>query len=911
MEYRPITDDEFEELKQKLSEEQGLTPPRDPGSLEDEVGPLPGSGDESIRQPKDDLYNIFDVNSLVLKDIMKRRGIGKPATKQTISGPGKTLLPNEIPQPPGKTNPDVLSYVLKKRGKGGDTQDDGGSDLLGKAALEQLKQQHRLELEAAKQKNDPMALEALRQRHRLEMQAMKGGKGSNVVQKGQGTRTDHPYTDPMELERLRQAGRMDLQDARNAGKYPPAGRPSTNKMGGKQAGNVVSRPYTDPMELERLKQQGRLDLQGMKGQKSPLQKNAQKSAGDNGDDLDYGTDPYALEDQRASNREDLEALKQQHRLELQALKPGPQGRPDPAELEALRQKHRLELQALRQAGKGSSAKSGALGKNSPKTPFDPLELENLRSDNRSSLEAQKAQSRLELEKLKAGLRPEKSAGGKAGAAGGKTPFDYEIPLEGATGKRPERPAAVSADAFLEDMPRQMELQRQMMDLGNESVRSNRLAAQLGDATSGLTYAIAGVRRPNDNFYKEAYDAADMDQKQIMQGLKGQNDRSKLIQSYLLRKQQQEQAAKRIAIGAARAGVEETPDGFKLTDQAVRQKELKGLTDLKYSMPKDARFGSPLGRAAMRRSAELLGLIPEEPKSPDQPQLMPGREPQGDDYKMVQGPLDPRLMRDYKVDDMFRLDKDGNLVDSKEINRLKRRGEKLEDEGRKNNEWDRRLGKGIAMRGKEFDRREKIKQGLRQEAAALKAKMSGGGGGKMTEYQGKAAGFALRMNQAEQDFMDITDKGYDPKNSGNQNWKKLIRVKGLGYIAKLALPVPEDVIRQAQAEDNFLNATLRQESGAAISQGEYEVGDKQYFPQPNDPPEVLEQKRRNRIAVMSAMQTIAGAPLMKKIDETYKKNIKKRKTVRAEGIEVPAFDSNDGMPDFDNMSLEELRRYNGK
>jgi hypothetical protein len=37
--------------------------------------------------------------------------------------------------------------------------------------------------------------------------------------------------------------------------------------------------------------------------------------------------------------------------------------------------------------------------------------------------------------------------------------------------------------------------------------------------------------------------------------------------------------------------------------------------------------------------------------------------------------------------------------------------------------------------------------------------------------------------------------------------------------------------QKQAEQNFINAILRKESGAAISPSEYKNAEKQYFPQP--------------------------------------------------------------------------------
>lgn len=58
----------------------------------------------------------------------------------------------------------------------------------------------------------------------------------------------------------------------------------------------------------------------------------------------------------------------------------------------------------------------------------------------------------------------------------------------------------------------------------------------------------------------------------------------------------------------------------------------------------------------------------------------------------------------------------------------------------------------------------------------------------------------------------------------------------------------------QAQRNFINATLRRESGAVISDAEFDNARKQYFPQPNDTPETLAQKTQNR---RRAIEEFAG------------------------------------------------------
>jgi hypothetical protein len=49
----------------------------------------------------------------------------------------------------------------------------------------------------------------------------------------------------------------------------------------------------------------------------------------------------------------------------------------------------------------------------------------------------------------------------------------------------------------------------------------------------------------------------------------------------------------------------------------------------------------------------------------------------------------------------------------------------------------------------------------------------------------------------------------------------------------------------QAQRDFINAVLRQESGAVISEQEFDNARKQYFPQPFDSAEVKRQKAQNR------------------------------------------------------------------
>lgn len=64
----------------------------------------------------------------------------------------------------------------------------------------------------------------------------------------------------------------------------------------------------------------------------------------------------------------------------------------------------------------------------------------------------------------------------------------------------------------------------------------------------------------------------------------------------------------------------------------------------------------------------------------------------------------------------------------------------------------------------------------------------------------------------------------------------------------------------QASRDFVNAVLRKESGAAISESEFQNARIQYFPQPGDTPDKIAQKAKNRQIVIEAMKRTAGPAL---------------------------------------------------
>ncbi len=117
-----------------------------------------------------------------------------------------------------------------------------------------------------------------------------------------------------------------------------------------------------------------------------------------------------------------------------------------------------------------------------------------------------------------------------------------------------------------------------------------------------------------------------------------------------------------------------------------------------------------------------------------------------------------------------------------------------------------------------------------------------------ETQGKAAGFTDRMLASNSIFDDpsVATAGQDVIEAG----KSAIPLVG-NFLTTEARQ------RFEQAERDFINAQLRRESGAVISEEEFRNARKQYIPQPGDGPDVLAQKKANRDRVVAAMAREGG------------------------------------------------------
>ena len=158
----------------------------------------------------------------------------------------------------------------------------------------------------------------------------------------------------------------------------------------------------------------------------------------------------------------------------------------------------------------------------------------------------------------------------------------------------------------------------------------------------------------------------------------------------------------------------------------------------------------------------------------------------------------------------------------------------------------------------------------------------GAGAKPTEDQSKSAGFAYRMKQSTNIFnQPVLDKSgqpiIDPKTDKPVTLEQAYGKPGTYQAIMRAIPsaglttglanVSEDVGRQQyrQAQENWVTANLRPESGAVIGVDEMEKEITKYFPQTNDAPKTIEQKARARRDTELAM-TVRAGPAYKQVEK---------------------------------------------
>ena len=130
-----------------------------------------------------------------------------------------------------------------------------------------------------------------------------------------------------------------------------------------------------------------------------------------------------------------------------------------------------------------------------------------------------------------------------------------------------------------------------------------------------------------------------------------------------------------------------------------------------------------------------------------------------------------------------------------------------------------------------------------------------GGKPLTESQGNATAYGMRMASAEETLQNLAK-------TGNLRPAVISGAPLIGGVAAQSLPTwlggnSDEQQQVKQAKTNFITAVLRKESGAVISDSEFDTEDKKYFPQVNDGPKTIKQKEDARQLAIKAIKIQAG------------------------------------------------------
>ena len=126
-------------------------------------------------------------------------------------------------------------------------------------------------------------------------------------------------------------------------------------------------------------------------------------------------------------------------------------------------------------------------------------------------------------------------------------------------------------------------------------------------------------------------------------------------------------------------------------------------------------------------------------------------------------------------------------------------------------------------------------------------------GKQNDEQAKAALYSRRMFQAERVLRNPAVMA--AATSVMQQFGGAV-----GNVTPLGLgrgAMTAEFQQYDQAKRDFVNAVLRRESGAVISEAEFVNADKQYFPLPGDDEKTLKQKQQNREEAIRGITAAAG------------------------------------------------------
>ena len=147
----------------------------------------------------------------------------------------------------------------------------------------------------------------------------------------------------------------------------------------------------------------------------------------------------------------------------------------------------------------------------------------------------------------------------------------------------------------------------------------------------------------------------------------------------------------------------------------------------------------------------------------------------------------------------------------------------------------------------------------------------GKGTALTESQGNATAFGMRMLESNKLLTDLEGKGVTSggriKGAIEGTLTSLVPYMGenlaqgagaiMNTLPSIAGGPSEQQQMYQQAKKNFITAVLRKESGATIQPSEFKTEEEKYFPQAGDTANVLKQKQKARELAIEAMKIQAG------------------------------------------------------
>lgn len=171
---------------------------------------------------------------------------------------------------------------------------------------------------------------------------------------------------------------------------------------------------------------------------------------------------------------------------------------------------------------------------------------------------------------------------------------------------------------------------------------------------------------------------------------------------------------------------------------------------------------------------------------------------------------------------------------------------------------------LARMQESFDqnRRSELERKLARDIAAGERATKAAEGKKPTESEQKAYGFAQRMEFSDQVISNLENQVLKEGKDATALYPTAFSQAAGGvpligdYLrTQVTTPVQQ---QYRQAQENWVRANLRKESGAVIGADEMADEIRNYFPQPGQSAEVIQQKQLARQVTQDAMKTSAGA-----------------------------------------------------